>query len=289
MYPRSSKLIPHTALLAFFVSAMSWAMPATSPTGIQLKVALALDSPSVSLHEPVQFTLTFSNESKDTIALDLGKDFQLGLEVRIASGPDDLRKVRLPVSDGLGDPGHLTVLPKHAVTKRFLLDDWFKPEGPGEYEISLEVQVQPRTASGRDVLLVQPEPTTLTVSPREPERLRQKCRELAERAIKTPNAGEGFWASRQLSLVRDPEAIPFLEAVLTQSYYGRMNAILGLQRVGGEAATDVFIRYLVKQNQPFQSSVVSILFMTRMASGDQELRERIWKAISPYLKEPNSQ
>src|SRR5262249_30017946 len=90
----------------------------------------------------------------------------------------------------------------------------------------------------------------INVLPRDPETLRRTCETLLRQVlVGSQNYGISIPAVQELSVIRDPLAVPFLlEAVRAKEVFGY--AIDGLGRISGPEATDA-LRQLAADPNPY--------------------------------------
>lgn len=79
----------------------------------------------------------------------------------------------------------------------------------------------------------------LRILPRSLERLRSVCEELTEAAVRPDSSETALAGALRLSFVVDPVAVPYLERVLKESYFGKELAVQGLGRIGNAEAVRV--------------------------------------------------
>ena len=92
-----------------------------------------------------------------------------------------------------------------------------------------------RTASGETIPFI-PQELTLTVEPRDPERLQEVCDRLAKAAAGYSDLAVLREAADALSFVQDPVAVPYLTQVLAYHNLVSGIAVKGLVRIGSPEA-----------------------------------------------------
>lgn len=222
---------------------------ATAGTAEASGAVVSYRAPSeVVLHEPVIVQVSFSNETADSIHIDLGFNRQTGFALQIKL-PDGSVVAPQIARRGLGRTGRLLLRPNDTASHDLLLNDWLSFDQLGLYEISIRLTQPIETQSG--VLLETPTATrfTLLVGPADQATLRSVCGRLSEKILQSPRAEDRLDAARALSYVRDPVVLPFMRKVMAST--NKQDAILidGLVRLGDAGAKALLNEVLLSKDE----------------------------------------
>jgi hypothetical protein len=227
----------------FFGGRMCWAQP--------VSISFSLAEKSVTLHEPVYVQFSLRNGSREELHVDLGPDRVGGFTFFITQ-PDGLTVQ--PQSSrgqgGLSASGEISVPAGQTYSQRLLVNEWYKFSGPGQYSIKPALSTINATVA---------QPMSLTVEPRNPSRLEDVCRKLADTAIHTLDYQSAYEAGLALSYIDDPIAIPYLGRVLHESKQVKGSAIPGLVRIGNPEAVKVLSQNLTTLDPDLKAQIQGAL------------------------------
>lgn len=220
-----------------------------------IAASYSIDTSAVTLSEPVYVTFRIRNEFGEPIHLDLGQDREQFFSFDI-SYPDGTfqGQVSKPIREGIGIPGLVSINPGEDYEQRLLLNEWIRFSNAGVYLIQMHVNRQLQTASG-DTILLSPFLTQLDVFPRDEERLRNVCEELATLIETTLSIEMAFEAAEALSYIADPIAVPYLERALRSGKQVESRAIEGLIRIGNLDAAEVLLSVLSESDAQASADV----------------------------------
>jgi hypothetical protein len=209
--------------------------PVLVDSGEKIGFTLVVESPVLSLHEPVVATFRLQNGWSRPYAFDLGEDCRSNIELTVTF-PDgsrhDFRMPRTP-EGGSNSECIVVVSPKSTYERQLLLSEWFQPELLGIYKVLVRVGDRAATTSLEASIIY-------LVEPPNRDRLRQRCEQLATTAL-SPRAQEASDASAALGFAIDEVCITSLDQVLKRSYHGKEDAIVGLSRLGTQEAIEVLV------------------------------------------------
>jgi hypothetical protein len=194
-----------------------------------IDATLKPESEMFSLHEPILAELSLQNRSSEPMKIDFGRNFQGNIKLMV-DGVSALPP-QLPPEGGLSFPGEVELKPGAKYSRLLLLNDWLSFEKPGRYEVRLMLDSPSRRVEAD---------ATITVGPRDPERLARSCAALAKRA-QGYEAEPAALAAKALSYADDEACLPNLSDVVKRSFHGKEGAILGLVRLGTEPAINVLV------------------------------------------------
>jgi hypothetical protein len=194
-----------------------------------IDAALTPESETFSLHEPILAELSLQNRSQMPVQIDFGRNFQGNIRL-VVNGASALPP-QLPPEGGLSFPGEVEIKAGGSYSRLLLFNDWFHFEKPGRYEVRFVLESPPLHIEAN---------ATVTVGPRDPERLAKSCAKLAEQA-RSYEADPATRAAKALSFADDEACLPALAEVVRRSFHGKEGAILGLARLGTPQAIEVLV------------------------------------------------
>ena len=257
-------------------------------------LAFNLETPRVSLLEPVYVTVTVDNQSEEIIQ----GNFDRGTYAYVITGPDrtvtravGFRAPAIPqYFNPDGDNGPLPQLlarPHQTATVKLLLNESYAFRAPGTYRIEIQPITQFRTAyfAGRSELVVsngkpvQPSvrgnSIVVQIDPRDESRLRSTCAKLAEDSLKSD------WAARRqaaltLSYIEDPIAVPFLKRVLKEGEGTSIPdyAVDGLVRIATLESVNALVD-AARTNTSLQSRIRAGLQIVELTTKDERVKAQI--------------
>src|SRR4029079_3548185 len=129
-------------------------------SGSGVSATLVPDEQAYTLHQPVTAHLVVKNSSDQPAQIDFGRDFQGNIHLVVngasASPPG------LPPEGGMSFPGVVELAPGKSYSRRLLLEDWYRFEEPGTYEVRAVLESPPLRLEAA---------ATVVIGPRDPERL----------------------------------------------------------------------------------------------------------------------
>jgi len=236
-------------------------------------VSFKLQSATVTLNAPVYFDLEIANESSETIALDLGHNFKSNLSFAIES-PDGVIEVPPLSSSGIGAIGRMQVEPASRYKRQYVLNEWYRFPGPGEYSIQVHLNTEITSASGSVVVPALSAPVKVTVTPQDVKSLENTSEELLNRLSNTTSAEEIANAALALSYVTDPVAVPYIKEALKRRKYSWQYLIPGLARIGSKEAKDL-LQEIEKQGDDEAGAALARYYLEALSDdAEPEKRER---------------
>lgn len=190
-------------------------LPLTGNTQQLVRGDLTVASP-VTLNEPVTLSLSLKNGSPYPLQVDLGFDREGAFEFELTK-PDGTKQsmrvgLHLLVNDVASRLPRFTVPPGRDYGQTILLSELLSFPQAGAY--TLRVRFDGSIAGTSDSSSALPRKSTfsIVVLPRDEARLNERLRELSSR-LALPQGSDGFSeAVDELSSIKDPVAIPYLEA-----------------------------------------------------------------------------
>jgi len=225
--------------IILFVVFVAGTLAGQTTTDVPLTVSFSAPESAPSLHEPVYIDVTIQNRSAQTIEVDLGikrkANFQFIIET---PGGVTVRPPRL-ISSGIGPLSRIPVGSGQTYQQRLLLNEWFQFDLPGDYSVKATLLATVRSVEGATLKKEWSGQIPLWVQPRNEDRLRSICQDLVEAAVNPHDSRIARDAAFALSYIVDPVAVPYLEQVLKESYFGKELAIQGLGRISNAEAVRV--------------------------------------------------
>jgi hypothetical protein len=196
-------------------------------------------TPSVTLNEPVVLRYRISNGSGEPVTASLGFDRVGSFDFDLV-GPAGNRQVARPAArDGGSRTPRVTIAPMDTYGQSAVLDEWLKFDAVGGYLLRVRFSGSMRGTSGPTMIASRDREFRVEVRPRDERRLMARCAELASRLglIGTVAKQE---AVNELAHIRDPVAIPFLEAGIERMASEKFCDTLA--EIGGDTARRVLER-----------------------------------------------
>ena len=246
----------------------------------EVTVSYSLADTHLSLHEPVILNLAVKNGSQQPVTLDLGQDRKEAFSITVTR-PDGQR-VQLPPlqREGISLIGTISLAAQQTYTQHLLLDEWYKFDAPGTYEVGVRLANPVRSQSGAMVQEPSEFSVKLEIGARDVERLKQRAESLAARASNKASYEEAAEAALTLGHITDPVAVPYLEQVLTANTMVRPIVIKGLERNASSEAVRVLASMLDDPAPEVVQMSRSALANIGRKSPDPEVREQIKRALS---------
>lgn len=218
----------------------------------------------VSLHEPVVVKITLRNPTEDSVTVDLGVDFVTEFHLTV-TGPDGRRRP-LPAltAPEFGAGGNVRIAPLASYARPLILSEWSIFESPGYYRVEIGL---PGVASFPSV--------GVTILPRDPDRLRTVCGELARNALEARTYTDAWLFARALSVVVDDEAIPYLRKVADESDALAPFAFSCLTRIADRAAVRALQSLCANPNKDISQGARGSLGVIRHSTRDESLKQEI--------------
>jgi hypothetical protein len=247
-------------------------------------VSYSLSPNHVTLHEPIILNFSVINRSSEKINLDLGfaHEESFLFTLKLPNGTSvQLPQHKWPDAGGASINPRFPIEPGKAYSQKLFLNAWYEFAEPGKYEIAVRLAVPIVNEQGASVEGTNEFRIALEIAPRDPERLRQICADLAAQVIQAGGSGVGQEPTKALAYIRDPVAIPYLEAALTPGPWLNSSAVYALAKIGGNESADILIRAMNTQSRKEERELVRIaLDKLREASSDPLLKEKIEKALA---------
>jgi hypothetical protein len=214
------------------------------PAGVTISYSLV--TPVVVLQEPVFLEFEIDNRSAASIKADLGKYRKLSFSFDVAF-PDGttIREITLPVREGIGEGGRVSLSAGQRYTQRLLLNEWVNFSEPGSYQVEARLTT-PVEGEGGITVPSPPFRAIVNVLPRDEAVLTRVCQSLVDRIERSVSFEEARDAAAALSYVVDPIAVPYLSAALRSDKYVSQEAAAGLERIGDMSATQVLMSFLAE-------------------------------------------
>ena len=165
----------------------------------------------LTLHEPVMVNVAVHNGLSRVIKIDFGDNFKGNFRVSVKlPGGKTIKVPKLNIggaAGGISLIGILSVRPGETFKQVLLLNEWFDFNIPGRYEVEI-------TLVNLGQLNVTGNKMTLEIRPRDANKLAEACASLTENVVGATSYREAADATRTLSYVQDPVAVPYLDRAL---------------------------------------------------------------------------
>ena len=190
----------------FFVGSARGQWPA--PPGVT--AAFDLQSPSVTLHEPVAIEFSLRNQSAEVVTIDLGYGREGNFQFEIIQ-PDGstFSPPPLPRHEGITRLPELSIPAGETYRQKLILNKWCPFSKPGDYRIGVTLRSVIRRGPGAHSEIVFSQELALRIGERDPKHLNEVCANLAKDGMSS-NAQTALDAVGLLSYVQDVIAVPYL-------------------------------------------------------------------------------
>jgi len=221
-------------------------------------VSFALQSSSVTLHEPVVVNLSIHNDLAEGVSVDLGYDREGNFEFSIVQ-PDGstIRPPHLARRNGMSSLPQLQLQPGETYWHRLLLNKWYPFSKAGNYRIVLTLSTAVGKDSGVPAKAEFSQQLTLEVGDRDEKRLDEVCERLM-RAAMLMNAETALDAAKSLSYVEDVVAIPYLARLTRQRPFVVVTkdiALGGLGRVARALSVETVVLRLSPEDRKLEPEI----------------------------------
>ena len=211
------------------IAMLSCALVSASQPGVTLEMSIRPHV--VTLREPIVLQYGVVNHGGRRILANLGYDRAGAFEFEL-TGPDGAKQVARPQLQFVGDSSarmdEVVVPPLGRYEQRIVLDEWLKFPAAGKYRLVVRFygvfsQVDsehPKMTLGDGRRPPRSSPSLpdrtfdVVVLPRDDRALEARLREIATR-LQLPGATARGDAVNELTQIRDPLAVPYLEAALS--------------------------------------------------------------------------
>jgi hypothetical protein len=206
-------------------------------------------STAVTLHEPVIFSVSVTNDSDRDLVVDLGLDRIERFQFELHSPTGSIRTIRPRPREGASLVPRFVLRPSSSASDRrpgpegdrfvgaylgqAVLDEWLDFSTVGEYVLHVKCDGVIQPGSGVSTESITREGTFhIVVKPSDPERLRAKAQMLVQ--VSAAYDTRHDFAIRQLMYMPDPAVIPELTTAIITTR--RTDLMATLVRIGGPDA-----------------------------------------------------
>lgn len=220
--------------------------------------SFALQSSSVSLHEPVVVYMVIHNGLAEKANVDLGYDREGALEFSLVQ-PDGSTSTapHLRRRQGISRLPELSLGPDETYWQELVLNEWYPFSKPGNYKIQMRLD----TAIGKDstvpAMTEFSQDLYLQVGPLDEQRLEKVCEGLASAAMQM-NAETALDAARSLSYFDDAVAVPYLARLTRHGPYAVVTknvALQGLGRIAHSEGVEAVISRLTPEDRKWEAEI----------------------------------
>lgn len=198
----------------------------------QVVVTYSLDSPNLSLSQPLVLVFNVENNSSEPIRLELGQDLKANY-IFIMTWPSGTT-VQLPQwsKEGISGIGTILVPAGNRFTTRFVLNEWTDFTDLGKYTLEVRLTTPIQSENGVTIQEVPPYRTSFEILPRDEMVLTKICEKLTETIEASQSVQVDMDAALILSYISDPIAIPYMKRALNSGSYVENQIMDGLARIG---------------------------------------------------------
>jgi len=252
------------------------------PPVADVDISYVLEDKPYGLHEPVVLTFNASNRQPNTIVLDLGQNRENGFFFRLLR-PDGTTADSPPFTrNGISLMGTALLHSGESLSQELILNDRFQFNVPGKYKIAghlaQEITDEKGVKLGSDAGFRK----DLEIVPRDESSLRKVCQALTDHLERSNSYSGAALAARELAIIDDPVAVPFLDKALRADRLVDPFIITALVRIGNEEAAKVLIAALNGKTGAAADAASHGLAQIRSHTNDPSLRELIDRALRDY-------
>ena len=214
-------------------------------------VSFTMESPSVSLHEPVFVDFSVHNDLQQAVAFDLGPNRERNFDFSIVEPNRSTVAVPQLQRGGMSVPGKISLPAGETYRQKLLLNQWYQFGRSGDYKIEVTLATAMREDSGVSVDVPRSQEMLLHIGPRDANRLEVVCKRLAREAT-SPDAETALFAARALSYVQDLVAAPYLGRLTREGAFvavTKQMALQGLARLADAEGLDSVVARLSPEDR----------------------------------------
>jgi hypothetical protein len=282
-----NKLFLSSMLLVsnMFYAAANVDSPQAGQSG-QVETHYEVTGRAVSLHEPVIILFTIHNGLAHPITVDLGVGNVSRFEFILKSSSGKIVHGRPQRTEGLTQQENVVIGAGEDYKQQLILNRWFDIDAPGSYELKARLNT-PIDAGPNKVTPPLGETISFEIESRDVNRLKAVCERLAAEAENARGVEAAQFPTLVLSYINDPVAVPYLSKILSEHTLEYDVAILGLERVGSDAAVETLLSAL--NDKYGEIDVLARQALSRMQNriSNANLRETVRRALSENVSRQN--
>ncbi|MFZ0707418.1 MAG: hypothetical protein WAM71_17595 [Candidatus Korobacteraceae bacterium] len=203
----------------------------------------------MSVHEPVLIKVSISNNTEQTVKIDLGPD-RVGSFRFICERPDGTRvTLKRQQREGIYRLGILSIPAGQTYTEDIVLSEWMDFDVPGEYKITAELQSSVSGGDGKSYgILSFQSKLFLHVAAVDKAHIEKICENLFQKILLARSYEDAAAAARALATIKEPEAVRYLVQA-TSLWHLQPITIPALAQTGGRNSIEALIS-LLRANDP---------------------------------------
>jgi hypothetical protein len=240
-------------LLAFW---LLWAISGLAYASEPDAVLVSLDVSQTTLVQGFPFVAVLRLTSSSPITVDLGENRSAFLHFEVKT-PSKVESLSVPVRPGLTRIGTFALTPGAPYEQTIVLPASDFPEA-GWY--SILARVDPSSGIKFEFLDSAP---TFEILPHNSSQMQSNCGELSRELENASSAGRRIELAAALSSVRDPIALPYLQAGIGRNWGVDSQMVAGIEHVGTREALEVLSGTLHSSNPEVSLSSKAALHRIR--------------------------
>ncbi len=242
----------------------------------EVKVTFSFVDSEIVVHQPVLLNFVVQNGLEQTIKLDLGcnRKEEFLFKIIFLNG----KKVQLPQMrcDGLSRVGVIFIKSEESYSQNILLNEWIDFSSPGNYVVEGRLTKPIETIDGKDLTVDLSFSLALEIKPENAEQLKKVSETLLKNILESNSYEKSAEAALALSYIKDPIAVPYLQAALTSNKLVETVIINTLRDLGGQTSVEALIGAISeKPNSEMASYAKSALKWIEVQSSDSKLKQKI--------------
>jgi len=252
-----------------FVGSLLWGLTdSAARTQDAIPISFALETPGVTLHEPVFVELKIENSLPEQVTFELG--FQEKANYHFTLTEPGGSTVTPPGiwEGGFGATGHMALKAGGAFERKVLVNEWYEFKKPGDYGIQIKLtHLALTTASGTLLVSEASSPQMLLrVDPVDPSKLSEVCQALLDAARTSRGFAKRAENALALSYILDPVAVPYLAKLAKMPQLDDVG-VAGLARIANVEGIEEVVSGLGAEDPELERSIRNALDCLKRGCG----------------------
>lgn len=242
---------------------------------------------TLSLHEPVVVRVRVRNSGMEPITLHLGRNRKTGYVVGLTTPGHTHVTLTNPEPRGIYDVGDVVVPPGETFIQRLHMNQWYDFSSEGTYLIDIRMLQPPMTEKGYRTVENLTFSGTFEIGPRDSTKIAAACDRLAAEIRNSESAEEWVEAATELSYIRDPVAVRYIQQAMDQQPAVAFILADGLGKIGNDAAAEALLTELRSTNHRTAEAALNALTEMQNTISNPNLRETVKRSLSKIVAGQN--
>lgn len=246
----------------------------------KILVSFTLTTNAFTKHEPIVLTLIIKNESEQEVKMNLGSHQEEAIDVLVTLPTGKILRKPHSIEEGVGSTSEVIIKPDELYTQNILLSKWFRFENIGEYKINVSLDKHYQTNETLNLLANSSTDLKLSVQKNNPKKLDEISNRLLNTIVSAESYKDVYEAALNLSYIKDPVAVPYMERAASTKDVIAPICIKGLERIGSKEAVSA-LSNLIKHNDEDVSLLArNALYFILNKTKDGKLKKEIKTILS---------